>query len=220
MSYELFLKKQYLKNYISQKDKEYKNLKIETNNLRTQKTINIILKNNLINERDNLKKLIKSYLFNIELEKRVANKVYNNIKISNKAQNDFIKKENEQKIVEYRKDTEFLINEEKKKIEIFRRNINHEKIKNKDDYYQKLLDEDKKKKNDIIKKKMHKLSIESDKLNRRKINSKIKLERLEESINKEIKNKKTLLKNNSCNKFINIKNNLLKSYNNIKTIRF
>jgi hypothetical protein len=67
---------------------------------------------------------------------------------------------------------------------------------------------------------MHKLSIESDKLNRRKINSKIKLERLEESINKEIKNKKTLLKNNSCNKFINIKNNLLKSYNNIKTIRF
>ena len=77
-----------------------------------------------------------------------------------------------------------------------------------------------KKKNDIIKKKMHKLSIESDKLNRRKINSKIKLERLEESINKEIKNKKTLLKNNSCNKFINIKNNLLKSYNNIKTIRF
>ena len=49
---ELINEKENLKKYIEQEEEKYKKLKNKTDDLRTERRINIIIKNNLINERD------------------------------------------------------------------------------------------------------------------------------------------------------------------------
>ena len=210
--------KEKLKNYLYQNDENYQKLKNETDDLRTQKTIKIILKNNLLNERDILESLIKEYKFQNIIEKIKTNRKRKQLEILNIIKYKIIKDENERIIKEYKFETENLINLEKKKIELLQLELNYLKF-NDDEYdeYQNILDEYKKENITIIKKKIHLISKERNKLNKSREKSEIKVRNFENSINKEISDKRNKLRNFS-NQKLSVKNNLLNKYNNINTI--
>ena len=115
MSFEFIKEKKIVKNFILEKEEIYKNVKKEINDLNTERTIKILLKNNLINVRDNIKYLINSYKIKNIFEKIKTNKKRKQFEIISILKYILIKDKNERKIQEYKKETENLIDVSKMK---------------------------------------------------------------------------------------------------------
>ena len=207
---------QNLKKYILQEDEKYNKLKNKTDDLRTQRTINIILKNNLINERDNLKSLIKSYKLQKLIDIIKSERKRKQFEKINIIKCLIIKNNNDRKIQKYKMETQKLIDAEKKKIELLQQEKNYLKF-NDDDNYQKSLDEFKEENKKIIIKKLNNISKNRHKLNKAREISEKRIKKYETIIDEEISYKKNILKNYS---YENLKfhNNLINKYNNIKKV--
>ena len=212
MSFEFIKEKKIVKNFILEKEEIYKNLKNEINDLNTERTIKILLKNNLINVRDNIKYLINSYKIKNIFEKIKTNKKRKQFEIISILKYILIKDKNERKIQEYKKETENLIDVSKMKNELLKTKLNC--LKSKDDSYQNKLDTYRQNNRDLIKRKIDRISHERDKLNKSREKSDIKIKKFETLINQEIDSRRNLLRNYSYNK-IDFKMN---KYNNIQTI--
>lgn len=212
MQFEFIKEKKIVKNFILEKEEIYKNLKNEINDLNTERTIKILLKNNLINVRDNIKYLINSYKIKNIFEKIKTNKKRKQFEIISILKYILIKDKNERKIQEYKKETENLIDVSKMKNELLKTKLNC--LKSKDDSYQNKLDTYRHKNRDLIKRKIDRISHERDKLNKSREKSDLKIKRFETLINQEIDSRRNLLRNYSYNK-IDFKMN---KYNNIQTI--
>ncbi len=218
MLLELINEKENLKKYILQEDEKYRNLKNKTDDLRTQRTINIILKNNLINERDNLKSLIKKYKLQKILEKIKFERKRKQLEKLNLIKCLLFKNNNDRVIEEYKMKTEKLIDIAKEKIEL----LQHEKNKlkfNDDDNYQKSLYKFKEENKKIIKKKLSSISKHRYKLKKVREISENKKINYETFINEEISQKKNILRNYSYMN-LNFSNNKMNKYINIKTVSF
>ena len=187
-------------------------MKNEINDLNTERTIKILLKNNLINVRDNIKYLINSYKIKNIFEKIKTNKKRKQFEIISILKYILIKDKNERKIQEYKKETENLIDISKMKNELLKTKLNC--LKSKDDSYQNKLDTYRQNNRDLIKRKIDRISHERDKLNKSREKSDLKIKRFETLINQEIDSRRNLLRNYSYNK-IDFKMN---KYNNIQTI--
>ena len=212
MSFEFIKEKKIVKNFILEKEEIYKNLKNEINDLNTERTIKILLKNNLINVRDNIKYLINSYKIKNIFEKIKTNKKRKQFEIISILKYILIKDKNERKIQEYKKETENLIDISKMKNELLKTKLNC--LKSKDDSYQNKLDTYRQNNRDLIKRKIDRISHERDKLNKSREKSDLKIKRFETLINQEIDSRRNLIRNYSYNK-IDFKMN---KYNNIQTI--
>ena len=212
MSFEFIKEKKIVKNFILEKEEIYKNLKNEINDLNTERTIKILLKNNLINVRDNIKYLINSYKIKNIFEKIKTNKKRKQFEIISILKYILIKDKNERKIQEYKKETENLIDISKMKNELLKTKLNC--LKSKDDSYQNKLDTYRQNNRDLIKRKIDRISHERDKLNKSREKSDLKIKRFETLINQEIDSRRNLLRNYSY-KNMNFKMN---KYNNIQTI--
>ena len=212
MSFEFIKEKKIVKNFILEKEEIYKNLKNEINDLNTERTIKILLKNNLINVRDNIKYLINSYKIKNIFEKIKTNKKRKQFEIISILKYILIKDKNERKIQEYKKETENLIDVSKMKNELLKTKLNC--LKSKDDSYQNKLDTYRQNNRDLIKRKIDRISHERDKLNKSREKSDLKIKRFETLINQEIDSRRNLLRNYSY-KNMNFKMN---KYNNIQTI--
>lgn len=212
MQFEFIKEKKIVKNFILEKEEIYKNLKNEINDLNTERTIKILLKNNLINVRDNIKYLINSYKIKNIFEKIKTNKKRKQFEIISILKYILIKDKNERKIQEYKKETENLIDVSKMKNELLKTKLNC--LKSKDDSYQNKLDTYRQNNRDLIKRKIDRISHERDKLNKSREKSDLKIKRFETLINQEIDSRRNLLRNYSYNK-IDFKMN---KYNNIQTI--
>ena len=212
MSFEFIKEKKIVKNFILEKEEIYKNVKKEINDLNTERTIKILLKNNLINVRDNIKYLINSYKIKNIFEKIKTNKKRKQFEIISILKYILIKSKNERKIQEYKKETENLIDISKMKNELLKTKLNC--LKSKDDSYQNKLDTYRQNNRDLIKRKIDRISHERDKLNKSREKSDLKIKRFETLINQEIDSRRNLLRNYSY-KNMNFKMN---KYNNIQTI--
>ena len=212
MQFEFIKEKKIVKNFILEKEEIYKNLKNEINDLNTERTIKILLKNNLINVRDNIKYLINSYKIKNIFEKIKTNKKRKQFEIISILKYILIKDKNERKIQEYKKETENLIDISKMKNELLKTKLNC--LKSKDDSYQNKLDTYRQNNRELIKRKIDRISHERDKLNKSREKSDLKIKRFETLINQEIDSRRNLLRNYSYNK-IDFKMN---KYNNIQTI--
>ncbi len=218
MLLELINEKENLKKYILQEDEKYRNLKNKTDDLRTQRTINIILKNNLINERDNLKSLIKTYKLQKILEKIKFERKRKQLEKLNLIKCILIKNNNDRVIEEYKMKTEKLIDVAKEKIELLQHEKNELKF-NDDDNYQKSLYKFKEENKKIIKKKLSSISKHRYKLKKVREISENKKINYETFINEEISQKKNILRNYSYMN-LNFSNNKMNKYINIKTVSF
>ena len=212
MQFEFIKEKKIVKNFILEKEEIYKNVKKEINDLNTERTIKILLKNNLINVRDNIKYLINSYKIKNIFEKIKTNKKRKQFEIISILKYILIKSKNERKIQEYKKETENLIDISKMKNELLKTKLNC--LKSKDDSYQNKLDTYRQNNRDLIKRKIDRISHERDKLNKSREKSDLKIKRFETLINQEIDSRRNLLRNYSY-KNMNFKMN---KYNNIQTI--
>ncbi len=218
MLLELINEKENLKKYILQEDEKYRNLKNKTDDLRTQRTINIILKNNLINERDNLKSLIKTYKLQKILEKIKFERKRKQLEKLNLIKCLLFKNNNDRVIEEYKMKTEKLIDVAKEKIELLQHEKNELKF-NDDDNYQKSLYKFKEENKKIIKKKLSSISKHRYKLKKVREISENKKINYETFINEEISQKKNILRNYSYMN-LNFSNNKMNKYINIKTVSF
>ena len=218
MLFQLINEKENLKKYILQEDEKYNKLKNKTDDLRTQRTINIILKNNLINERDNLKSLIKSYKLQTLIENIKSERERKQFQKISIIKYLLIKNNNDRKIEKYKMETEKLIDAAKEKIELLQLEKNYLKF-NDDDSYQKSLDEFKEENKKIIKKKLNIISKNRHKLNKAREISEKKIKKYETIINEEISYRKNILRNYT---YVNLTfhNSLINQCNNIKKVSF
>lgn len=218
MYLKLINEKENLKKYILQEDEKYNKLKNKTDDLRTQRTINIILKNNLINERDNLKSLIKSYKLQKLIEKIKSERERKQFEKISIIKYLLIKNNNDREIEKYKIETEKLIDVAKEKIKLLQLEKNNLKF-NDDDNYRKSLDEFKEENKKIIKKKLNIISKNRHKLNKAREISEKKIKKYETIINEEISYRKNILRNYT---YVNLTfhNSLINQCNNIKKISF
>ena len=218
MLFQLINEKENLKKYILQEDEKYNKLKNKTDDLRTQRTINIILKNNLINERDNLKSLIKSYKLQKLIEKIKSERERKQFEKISIIKYLLIKNNNDREIEKYKIETEKLIDVAKEKIKLLQLEKNNLKF-NDDDNYRKSLDEFKEENKKIIKKKLNIISKNRHKLNKAREISEKKIKKYETIINEEISYRKNILRNYT---YVNLTfhNSLINQCNNIKKVSF
>ena len=218
MYLKLINEKENLKKYILQEDEKYNKLKNKTDDLRTQRTINIILKNNLINERDNLKSLIKSYKLQKLIEKIKSERERKQFEKISIIKYLLIKNNNDREIEKYKIETEKLIDVAKEKIKLLQLEKNNLKF-NDDDNYRKSLDEFKEENKKIIKKKLNIISKNRHKLNKAREISEKKIKKYETIINEEISYRKNILRNYT---YVNLTfhNSLINQCNNIKKVSF
>ena len=218
MYLKLINEKENLKKYILLEDEKYNKLKNKTDDLRTQRTINIILKNNLINERDNLKSLIKSYKLQKLIEKVKSERERKQFEKISIIKYLLIKNNNDREIEKYKIETEKLIDVAKEKIKLLQLEKNNLKF-NEDDNYRKSLDEFKEENKKIIKKKLNIISKNRHKLNKAREISEKKIKKYETIINEEISYRKNILRNYT---YVNLTfhNSLINQCNNIKKVSF
>ena len=218
MYLKLINEKENLKKYILQEDEKYNKLKNKTDDLRTQRTINIILKNNLINERDNLKSLIKSYKLQKLIEKIKSERERKQFEKISIIKYLLIKNNKDREIEKYKIETEKLIDVAKEKIKLLQLEKNNLKF-NDDDNYRKSLDEFKEENKKIIKKKLNIISKNRHKLNKAREISEKKIKKYETIINEEISYRKNILRNYT---YVNLTfhNSLINQCNNIKKVSF
>ena len=218
MYLKLINEKENLKKYILLEDEKYNKLKNKTDDLRTQRTINIILKNNLINERDNLKSLIKSYKLQKLIEKIKSERERKQFEKISIIKYLLIKNNNDREIEKYKIETEKLIDVAKEKIKLLQLEKNNLKF-NDDDNYRKSLDEFKEENKKIIKKKLNIISKNRHKLNKAREISEKKIKKYETIINEEISYRKNILRNYT---YVNLTfhNSLINQCNNIKKVSF
>ena len=218
MYLKLINEKENLKKYILLEDEKYNKLKNKTDDLRTQRTINIILKNNLINERDNLKSLIKSYKLQKLIEKVKSERERKQFEKISIIKYLLIKNNNDREIEKYKIETEKLIDVAKEKIKLLQLEKNNLKF-NEDDNYRKSLDEFKEENKKIIKKKLNIISKNRHKLNKAREISEKKIKKYETIINEEISYRKNILRNYA---YVNLTfhNSLINQCKNIKKVSF
>lgn len=218
MYLKLINEKENLKKYILQEDEKYNKLKNKTDDLRTQRTINIILKNNLINERDNLKSLIKSYKLQKLIEKIKSERERKQFEKISIIKYLLIKNNNDREIEKYKIETEKLIDVAKEKIKLLQLEKNNLKF-NDDDNYRKSLDEFKEENKRVFKKKLNIISKNRHKLNKAREISEKKIKKYETIINEEISYRKNILRNYT---YVNLTftNSLINQCNNIKKVSF
>lgn len=188
-------KKEILKKIIEKEVENLIKLQNELNDLKSEKTMKIILKNNYINERDILKKEIKDIKLNNKTEEEKVNKELEEIKKSNELNLNLKDKDNILKLNNYKANIEKIVNEEKikKKNELtqykkkFDINKNDNEVENK---YEKSLREYKKKTAKIIEITKGAVSKKKERINLLKNRYANEIEKIEEKNNLEIKIKK------------------------------